>query len=440
MPMSVRSLLAVVVLVGGAGLQTAQAATWTEQNLHDFSSDDNGGYSPNLGVMIGDDGALYGSTYYSKARDDGSVGDGVIFRYDSGSKKYSVLYAFDSQDDSKKKCGRNPSAILISDSKGGFYGTTYAGGVDANGKNGGGVLFRLTPPSSGNGKWVCRVQYTFSKAGPANANTGYNPFGGLLRGPDGTLYGTAQAGGHFGGGVVFSFVPSSKTYKVLYYFSNKKPADNPNHNWKTGYGPTGRLVRDSSSGVLYGSTYFGGNNQGGVIYKLTPSGSKFTFAVVYRFPYNADDAIPAPKGYQPSQNGLLIDSNGVLYGETLLGGEINGEATNGGVIFKIKPNGAYSIVHVFDSNDATLGFSPLGGLTMGPNGEFYGVVRSGGGSNAGAVFKLNNTNYGLLYSFTASDDGGFPNGPVSIDANKVLYGTTYQGGDANQGVLFQLKK
>jgi uncharacterized repeat protein (TIGR03803 family) len=436
MPMFVRSLLTGAALIVGASLSSAQAA-WIEKDLHDFSNADSAGFHPVLGVTIGDDGVVYGSAFNSKLKPDDSPGDGVVFSYANG--KYTVLYAFDSTDPAH--CGRNPSAILLRSSNGTLFGTTFVGGKITKNDDGGGVIFKLTPPTGGTGKWTCKALYTFSKAGPANSNQGYNPFGGLLR-SNGIFYGTAQAGGKFGGGVVFSFDPATSAFTPLHYFSNASPTDDPKHNRKEGYTPAGRLVGDPGT-ALYGATYFGGMHQGGVIYTLTPSNGKFAFKVLHTFAYQPTAAIPAPQGYQPSQNGLLLDSStNTLYGETFSGGQIDGNASNGGVAFKLTTSGAYSILHIFDDVvDLTGGFGPIGGLTMDANGDFYGVARSGGDGNVGAIFKMKKSgqNYQVLYSFLGPD-GSLPNGPVSLDPVKgALYGTTYSGGAADGGVLFKLR-
>ena len=44
----------------------------------------------------------------------------------------------------------------------------------------------------------------------------------------------------------------------------------------------------------------------------------------------------------------------------------------------------------------------------------------------------------VLYSFTRSADGGYPEAGVIIDSAGDLYGTTTQGGTANLGVVYKL--
>ena len=108
------------------------------------------------------------------------------------------------------------------------------------------------------------------------------------------------------------------------------------------------------------------------------------------------------------------------------------------IIIKLNPNSkAVSILHVFnvDSGD---GVTPIGGFVTDSSDNFFGVTQSGGTDGGGAIFKIRNKNYSVLYNFSGNDDGGLPNGPLGMDANGALFGTTYAGGASGGGVLFKL--
>src|SRR5436190_23266393 len=80
--------------------------------------------------------------------------------------------------------GADPEAGLILDSKGGLYGTTFAGG------KGSGTVFKLTPPSTPGGAWTESVLHSFLgsfRGGLGDTEGGY-PAAGLIFDSTGALY------------------------------------------------------------------------------------------------------------------------------------------------------------------------------------------------------------------------------------------------------------
>ena len=75
-----------------------------------------------------------------------------------------------------------------------------------------------------------------------------------------------------------------------------------------GASPDGGLSRDSA-GNLYGTTYYGGASNKGVVFKLDATGTE---TVLYSFTGGADGGYP--------NGGLVRDSAGNLYGTTGSGG------------------------------------------------------------------------------------------------------------------------
>ena len=142
-------------------------------------------------------------------------------------------------------------ASLVFDGAGNLYGTAGSGGV-----YGAGVVFELTPTSSG---WAESVLYSFSGA----ADGGY-PYAGLIFDSAGSLYGTTWGGGRVdcgnGCGVVFKLAPTSSGWieGVLYAFG-------PN-----GQNSDAELVFDGASN-LYGVTWYPGAYGWGVVFKLSPN-------------------------------------------------------------------------------------------------------------------------------------------------------------------------
>ncbi|MGA9342272.1 MAG: choice-of-anchor tandem repeat GloVer-containing protein [Rhodanobacteraceae bacterium] len=173
--------------------------------------------------------------------------------------------------------------------------------------------------------------------------------------------------------------------------------------------PTGRLVTDKF-GNLYGTTYTD-------VFELTAEG---VLEVLHTFVQD----LGAP-------NGLMIDDSGILYGTTTAGG-----ACHHGVVFRLAPDGSYTILHYFaDGND---GASPTSELIMDPAGNLYGTTNRGGAYNAGTVFEVEaNGAETVLYTFTGGDDGLNPVAGLVMDEYGNLYGAT-QGGAQDAGNVFKL--
>lgn len=148
---------------------------------------------------------------------------------------------------------------------------------------------------------------------------------------------------------------------------------------------------------------------------------------------NSDGAFP--------KAGLIIDSQGALYGTTNEGGDFGY-----GTVFKLAPtpNGPtawkYTTLYSFCSSpDCIDGSYPEGGVIADAQGNLYGTTSEGGAvsgtpSNFGTVFKLtrsgNSYTESVLYSFTGLDDGAYPRAGL-LWFNGELYGTTEEGGDAS---------
>jgi uncharacterized repeat protein (TIGR03803 family) len=84
------------------------------------------------------------------------------------------------------------------------------------------------------------------------------------------------------------------------------------------------LVRDAT-GNLYGTTYFGGNADDGVVFKLDTNGKE---TVLHSFTGGSDGGEPWA--------GLTMDSSGNFYGATAFGGDTKCFPPSGcGVVFEI---------------------------------------------------------------------------------------------------------
>jgi uncharacterized repeat protein (TIGR03803 family) len=160
-----------------------------------------------------------------------------------------------------------------------------------------------------------------------------------------------------------------------------------------------------------------------------------TPVTLYSFAGPPDGAVPL---------GVLVrDSSGNFYGSTSQGGATGGACgSNGcGVIFKMKQNGAATVLYSFLGG--TDGATPSAGLVLDGSGYLYGTTSKGGTSNLGTVFKVDTAGHEtVLYSFTGGPDGSMPVGDLIRDQSGNLYGTTSAGGTAGGttggGVVFKL--
>jgi uncharacterized repeat protein (TIGR03803 family) len=131
---------------------------------------------------------------------------------------------------------------------------------------------------------------------------------------------------------------------------------------------------------------------------------------------------------------LIEGDDGALYGTSFLGGP-----SNLGGVFKINGDGTgYSVLWFFKGANSD-GAYPGAGLVRGTNGFLYGTTSSGGISNFGTVYRLDQkgSNYAVLKSFSGVD-GANPCAALIQAADGRLYGTTLNGGTNNLGLVFSI--
>lgn len=126
----------------------------------------------------------------------------------------------------------------------------------------------------------------------------------------------------------------------------------------------------------------------------------------------------------PSQP-LLTGNDGYIYGTTRNGGD-----SNHGAIFRLNPlNNEYTVLYRFSGG--TLGREPISGLLMATDGNLYGTTIDGGTSNRGVLYRYNvlTNQYEVLRSFTIPglDPTARPlSGVIQVSGTTKLYGLTYQ--------------
>lgn len=260
--------------------------------VRSFTTNVNEGAYPLNSVIEGSDDVLYGRTCSGGTNDGNS-----IFRLNKDGTGYRLLHSFNMN----LRFHGDSFSGLIEGRDGLLYGTTFAEG--ANGK---GSVFRLEKDGSG-----FQTLHHFQSSG----TDGGFPYGSVYETTEGTLYGTTSAGGPDDYGALYRINRDGSGYQVLRYFT----PDN-----FEGYLPVAPPV-EGPGGLLYGSTYFGGVDDGGTLYAVRKDGRGFKFLREFLW----DDV----DGTEP--NAALVQArDGALYGTTFYGGGAI-DAT----VFRIRPFG-----------------------------------------------------------------------------------------------------
>ncbi len=412
---TVVALFLLAVVVGIAPAVQAQSF----QVIHAFTGGNDGGH-PTRVVMDGG-GHIYGSSMLggnqgANCQIPGGSGCGVVFELKRSGNGwiFNPLYTFQGGAD-----GSRPGPVVIGPD-GALYGTTEAGGGCSEDQYGCGTVFRLTPPAAGCRTAICRwvktTLYTF-RGGDDGWNNGWDETGPVTFGPDGSIYGATEFGGHYNSGVVFQLarVNGSWTESVIHTFHG---------NYQDGDMPCDGIIFDAV-GNLYGATYGGGVNYAGVVYELSPSQYGWTEIILRSF---SDGTYYEPEG------GLFFDPAGNLYGST--SSTYNDRA---GMIFQLSPaNGSWTYNVIYAFNNGSSGGGPHASPTMDAQGNLYGTAWS---PSEGSVFKLTPYNGTWLetdlHVFTGGD-GALPISSVVMDSSGNLYGSAAYDGSYNSGVLWEI--
>ncbi|HVM60783.1 MAG TPA: choice-of-anchor tandem repeat GloVer-containing protein [Verrucomicrobiae bacterium] len=360
--------------------------------------------------------------------------------------QYTNLYSFTGSSTD----GAFPHGSLTLSGKA-LYGMTSGGGAA-----GAGVIFKINTNGSG---------YTNLHVFTRTSADGASPYGSLT--PSGnTFYGVTSEGGADGYGIVFKIETDGSGFTILHTFTGSSD---------DGAYPYGSLTMKGKT--LYGTTYGGGADNEGVVFKIDTDGSGYTN--LYSFAGGSTDGAH-PLGtvtlsgktlygmaHQASTDGYGVlfkintDGSGyailhtftgttadgaypdyvtmILKGKTLYAMANAGGTDFDGVVFKINTDGSeFAILHSFTGGSGD-GADPYGSLTL-KGKTLYGMTGYGGASDLGVVFQINmdGSGYTSLYSFAGSStDGASPHGSVTL-GGKALYGMTYGGGADGEGVVFSI--
>lgn len=312
-----------------------------------------------------------------------------------------MLYAFCALQfgctDKQKALGSGPQTV-VAGADGAYYGTTPS------------TVYRADPVTR-----TIRTVYQFSEFPDQ-----YLPTSWLKVGPDGALYGgylhTRNENSDWVSEGLFRLSPTGE-FTVIFdeskykNFVSNAPVQDSLGNW---------------IGIKSTYPYVGGPSSN-FVYKITPGGD---FQILHVFA--AYEVISAPN-YEP-----VLAAGGNLYG--VFSGGIHGSS---GALYRLAPDGTFSIVHTF--NDLSEG-EPQTPITVGPDGALYGVLMRWRDNYMNSLYRIS-----LDGQFTNLGDFGPDNPDSFLEIFRKLtlmpdgqfygsarYGVSTGHGNFDADVLFRL--
>lgn len=200
---------------------------------HAFSTvatfDANNSY-PQAGLIVDSSGDLFGTTYYG-----GTSGVGTVFEVVAGTHTVTTLASFNGNN------GSGPGGKLLVDKTGNLYGTTVEGGA-----YGLGTVFE-----------VAASNHALTALTSFDGTHGSAPNSGVIADLNGNLYGTTPTGGANGYGTIYEVAAGTHALTTMVSFNNTNGAN-----------PYGGLIADAG-GNLYGTTNAGGTAGDGLVYEVS---------------------------------------------------------------------------------------------------------------------------------------------------------------------------
>ena len=323
----------------------------------------------------------------------------------------------------------SPLAVFQQDSSGNFWGTTIGGGTGL------GTVFEL----NSSGVEIANYSLPYNTAGivpwamaedqlgniyVGTASPGDNSKGALYEVPNGgtltkvcdlpagyalkaltidgagNLYGQAPPASGYNDSVFELSPPYSSggicTPTTLYTFTAAALLT------------SAPLVLDAA-GNLYGVTR--PSYSPGTVWELSPGGSGGAWTLTTLNSFNTTDS------FGSSPDGVIVDSQGNLYGTTEVGG--NG----GGTLFEIPAGGTIQLLHAFSTTDGGQ-HSPL---YLAPDGSIYGTNLAGGNVGEGTVWGYNVSDV-LSVTLAGPGTGSVTSNPAGINCPGVTCSALFNVG------------
>jgi len=290
-------------------------------NIYSFGTTPDDGADIIEGVVMGLDGALYGTT-----SDDFTTNRcGVIFKINPDGTGYQILHQFSTNAVTGATVdGSTPRARLLVGRDGALYGTTAGGGSTLNFPYDPGTVFKINPDGTG---YQVLHSFVFSD--------GYDTQTELIQETNGMLFGTTAYGGPDDSGVIFTLSTNGTDFAVLYNFTTPiyGAAAQPS---SLALAPDGAFYGTTQVGGLTNATYPDGM---GTVFRVNTDGTGYT--TIYSFS-GEDGRLPT--------SGVTVAADGTLYGTTEFGGYMDG-----GVVFKLSSTPP-ATVSIIDSASTSNGF------------------------------------------------------------------------------------
>lgn len=336
----------------------------TYESIFNFS-DSTGSFASTI-LQDPQSGLLYGTTYSG-----GPTPINTIFSFNPNNNEFSTLFAF------IDTIGER-TTDLIFHNNGCLYGVTESGG-----NNNRGVLYEFDISNL-----EYNILYNF------NDSTGGGPKS-IMMASDECLYGTAYFGGDYFEGVLFKFNIGAGLFKKCVDFNDS-----------IGKSLKGSII-EASNGKLYGTTYGGGSQNGGVLFEFNRQTE--SYSVKHNFDYY--------KGL-PKWN-LSELKDGELYGGTNMGGYYHG-----GTIFKYDLI-LDSLIYLTDLR-LNIGRYPSGSFIKCSNGRIISTTDRGGAFNCGSLFEFDISDYSLkkIHDFYGYTEFHNVLGTPVYSADGKIYGLT----------------
>jgi hypothetical protein len=303
----------------------------------------------------------------------------------NGTWNPSVIHTFPGA----PKDGKDAEGTLAFDKTGNLYGTTTGGGI------GPGTVYKLSPGE--NGQWSEEILYSF-RGGKID---GADPYAGIVFDSYGNIFGTTYSGGESNDGTVFELMApiaaGSYSEKVLWSFDVGDGA----------YPYAGLTLDDARN--LYGTASFGGSNEAGVIFEVTPLPGVATATMLNASPHPSAygqtvslvATVASNFGVPPDGESVAFMQGKMVLATGLLSG---GSATATTSALKVGTD-SITAVYAGDSNFAA------------STSKAVSQVVSKATSTTALVSSKNPSNVGQSVTFTATvtpQFSGVPTGTVSF--------------------------
>jgi uncharacterized repeat protein (TIGR03803 family) len=341
------------------------------------------------------DGKLYGSTLIG-----GAANWGAVYKYEFGTCSESLIFSPSAGTGASP--GNYANVNELSDGK--IYsvqtygGTQYLGGIYSMEKDGSNLtlihsFYDISTP----------VNYSASATDqltvPTNTFDGTRPFGYVVEGPDGKIYGSCYDGGAFNRGAWYRCDKDGSNYEILNIgvpflriYQNGLGASQPfNYNVMNPWGN----VAIGQDNKVYITGYYGASliNSGGQA-RMNLDGSNYQ--VIHQGNYS--------EGYFPYRGGLIIDDR--IYGTFRYGGgsTLTGGASFG-VVYSMKLDGTdYKKLKNFDGALLADGTEPWADLSFDGTYLYGTTLLYGGAGNVGTIFKVkpNGDNFQTIHRFSTT--------------------------------------